>query len=209
MMDRKRFYDLMRAGILGPTLSPGEVSGTNALLDALDGLPLSWAAYALATTYHEVAGTMQPIHEKGGVAYFTRMYDPPPEGHRPKVAAELGNTERGDGPRYAGRGYVQLTGRRNYRKGQQILNEPLLDNPVLAMRPDLAARILREGMVEGWFTGQGFARHLPAASQPLARASRIQFQNARRIINGTDRAALIAGYAVQFQEALADSGWAP
>jgi putative chitinase len=208
-MDRKRFYDLMRAGILGPTLSPGEVSGTNALLDALEGLPLSWAAYALATTYHEVAGTMQPIHEIGGTAYFTRMYDPPPAGRRPKVAADLGNTRPGDGPRYAGRGYVQLTGRRNYGRAAQILKEPLLDNPELAMRPDLAARILREGMVEGWFTGHTFARHLPPATQPLARASRLQFQGARRIINGTDKAALIAGYAVQFQEALADAGWAP
>jgi putative chitinase len=208
-MDRKRFYDLMRAGILGPTLSPGEVQGANALLDALEGLPLSWAAYALATTYHEVAGTMQPIHEIGGAAYFTRMYDPPPAGRRPKVAADLGNIREGDGVRYAGRGYVQLTGRRNYGRAAQILREPLLDSPELAMRPDLAARILREGMVEGWFTSHTFARHLPPATQPLARASRLQFQGARRIINGTDKAALIAGYAVQFQEALADAGWAP
>jgi len=35
-----------------------------------------------------------------------------------------------------------------------------------------------------------------------------QFKNCRRIINGTDKASMIAGYALQFQEALQEGGWA-
>ncbi|MDB5097754.1 MAG: Membrane-bound lytic murein transglycosylase precursor, partial [Cyanobacteria bacterium RYN_339] len=54
---------------------------------------------------------------------------------------DLGNTQPGDGPRYKGRGYIQLTGRSNYRYYGQKLGLDLENNPDLAMRPDVAARI--------------------------------------------------------------------
>lgn len=198
------FFDKLRSGLLGPSLSPSEVSGVNAILAACEGLPLAYAAYALATAYHETAHSMQPVHEIGGEAYLTRMYDI--TGARPEVAVRLGNTYPGDGLKFAGRGYVQLTGRANYSKASTALGMPgaLIDAPDLAMRPDLAARIMREGMVRGWFTGKSFASFLPDAKP----ANPGQFINSRRIINGSDKDALIAGYAVQFQDALTAGGWA-
>jgi putative chitinase len=54
---------------------------------------------------------------------------------------DLGNTQPGDGPRYKGRGYIQLTGRANYRTYGQKLGVDLEGNPDLANRPDIAARV--------------------------------------------------------------------
>lgn len=200
-MNREAFFAEVRRGILGPTLSPEEVSGCEAIMDAMAGLPRSWCAYALATAYHETAHTMQPISEFGGPAYFTRMYDI--TGHRPIMARKHGNTEPGDGPRYRGRGYVQLTWKVNYAKAGGKLGVDLVGHPEIAMRPDIAAKIMRDGMVEGWFTGKALKDYLQGGFATL-----VQYQSARRIINGTDKSALIAGYAMQFESAMAKGGWA-
>lgn len=196
-LDLARFFDAMRAGkVLGPTLSSDEVQGCEAIIKACAGWPVSWTAYALATAYHETAGTMQPIRERGGPAYFRRMYDP--KGARPGVARTLGNTVEGDGVQFAGRGYVQLTGRRNYALAQEKLGAPFVGNPDLALEPDHAAAIMARGMSEGWFTGKTLASYLPETGKATA----AQFREARRIINGVDRAAEIATYAMEFQRAL-------
>jgi len=202
MLERpSKFFDVCRAGVMGPDLDNDEVSGANAILEACQGLPAAWTAYALATAWHETAHTMQPVKEYGGPRYFTRMYDV--TGERPALARKMGNTAAGDGPRYCGHGYVQLTWKANYAKAGQKLGVDLVGNPDLAMRPDIAAGILRYGMREGWFTGKSFQSYLPTTGQ----ADKAQFIAARRIINGTDKAALIAGYALQFQAALVAGGW--
>lgn len=198
--DKAAFFTVLRSGKLRHR-KPSQVAGTEAILDAMEGMPVSWCAYALATAWHETGYTMQPIKEWGGYNYFMRMYDI--TGKRPHVARELGNTQEGDGARFAGRGYVQLTGRRNYALAQQKIGAGLLQSPDLAMRPDLAARIMREGMVGAWFTGRGFVHFLPNEGP----ASSEQFRQARRIINGTDKAAKIAGEALAFQAALIGGGW--
>jgi putative chitinase len=59
----------------------------------------------------------------------------------PRLAARLGNTQPGDGPRFKGRGAIQLTGRSNYAKAGTALNLPLLDKPELAAAPENAFRI--------------------------------------------------------------------
>jgi putative chitinase len=194
-MDKANFFRELRAGLLGPTLEQSEVDGCEAILKACEGLPISWTAYALATAYHETAHTMLPIKELGGPKYLHRMYDI--NGARPALARKYGNTTPGDGIRFAGRGYVQLTWRTNYKRASEELKVDLIANPDLAMKPDIAARILRFGMIEGWFTGKGFSDYLPKGV-----ADRAQFKAARRIINGTDKDSLIAGYAVQFQAAM-------
>lgn len=192
------FFDRARKGrLLGPTLSQSEVDGCTAILGALEGLPLAYIAYGLATAYHETAHSMQPVKEVGGAAYFFRMYDP--QGNRPDVARRLGNTQPGDGARFAGRGYVQITGRANYLRAQNELGLPLLENPDLALQPSVAAKIMRLGMKEGWFTGKTFASFLPATGPAVL----AQFITARRIINGSDRAGDIASYAMEFQGYLA------
>lgn len=160
------------------------------------GLPTSFTACALPTAYHETAHTMQPVNEIGGDSYFTRMYDI--SGNRPELAKEMGNTTPGDGIKYHGRGYVQLTWQDNYQKAADKLGVDLVQHPELALQPDNAAQILRHGMVEGWFTGKTLADYMPGTGA----ASEAQFTQARRIINGLDGAELIAGYALEFQSAI-------
>lgn len=199
-MNRAAFFDSLRTGLLGPSLDNGEVSGCEAILDAMDGSPLSYTAYALATAYHETAHTMQPIRERGGDRYFFRMYDP--KGNRPALA--LAHEQRpGDGVRFSGRGFVQLTWRCNYRKAGERLGVDLLGNPDLAMNIKIAGKIMRLGMDTGMFTGKSFKSYLPA----FGPATAVQFTAARKIINGRDKDVMIADYAMKFQKALQAGGW--
>ena len=195
------FFDQLRNGLLGPTLSAEEVKGCEAILKAMEGAPISHTAYALATAYHETASTMLPIREYGGPTYFTRMYDV--TGARPQLAVKHGNTCQGDGPKYCGRGYVQLTWKANYEKAGKKCGVDLVAYPDKAMQPDIAAKIMRQGMDEGWFTGKSFNSYLPNKGP----ATRGQFVLARYIINGTDKAAKIADHALEFQRALHAGGW--
>jgi putative chitinase len=96
--------------------------------------------FALATVRAETS-QFAPIDEKpskfntkpGGVPFG--LY----EGRK-----NLGNTQPGDGPRFKGRGFIQLTGRYNYNKYSNLigLGTSLVTNPDLANRPDIAAAIL-------------------------------------------------------------------
>lgn len=205
LIEEKLFYDFLRQdSMLGPELSNSEVEGLQAIVTAcsLAFWPLAWTAYALATAYHETAHTLQPISEYGGIKYFTRMYDP--LGERPTLSKKMGNTSSGDGPKYKGRGYVQLTWKNNYAKAAKIVGIDLITNPDLAMRADIAAKIMISGMSEGWFTGKSCSSYLPKANLV---ATKDQFIQARKIINGSDKADLIANYAIKFQKALHIGSW--
>lgn len=204
-MNRAAFFKTVRLR-LGP-LNQSQVDGIETLLDAINGQPLAWQAYMLATAWHETAQTMQPIKERGGDAYFTRLYDV--AGDRPKTCIAYGNTCAGDGPKYCGRGYVMLTWKANYAGADRELAQAgiikvgdLIANPDLAMRPDIAAFIMVRGMVEGWFSGKKLADYLPAQGV----ATKPQYVQARRIINILDKADLIEGYAQAFERALRDGG---
>lgn len=198
MGKRSDFYDYIRnTKLFGPTLSTSEVEGLESILFAGETAKWmkSYAAYALATAFHETAGTMQPIKEYGGNAYYTRLYDV--TGQNPTRAKAMGNTTPGDGAKYCGRGYVQLTWKTNYAKAEKLLGVPLVKNPDLAMDPLIASKILVKGMEEGWFTGKSLKNYLVTEKATLN-----DFIACRRIINGTDKAEKIAREALIFQTAL-------
>lgn len=94
--------------------------------------PMRRAAF-LAQLAHESC-EFRYFEELGDDAYF-HQYDP----GQPNTAA--GNTQPGDGPRYHGRGPIQLTGRGNYRAAGRALGLDLEDDPELAARPDIGFRI--------------------------------------------------------------------
>lgn len=184
-MNIAQFYKTVRTK-LGP-LSELQVQGFGAVLPALAGAPLAHAAYMLATAWHETNKTMQPVRE----AYW------------------LSEAWRKANLRYwpwYGRGYVQLTWEANYDRADKelALGGSLLAKPDRAMEPAIAAKIMRRGMDEGWFTGATLAAMLPLKGT----ATRDQYMNARAIINGRDRADLIEDYAQAFERALLDGGWA-
>jgi predicted chitinase len=77
------------------------------------------------------------MKEIGGSLDF-KKYDPK---HAPKKAKALGNTKPGDGAKYKGRGYIQLTGKYNYKKAGEALGLPLAEKPELVERPEVAAKV--------------------------------------------------------------------
>lgn len=106
-----------------------------ALLSALHerGILDKLTLIAVIATIGVETGGFRPIHEYGGTAYFTRMY----EGRD-----DLGNTQQGDGAKYHGRGFIQLTGRANYRHFGNNLGVDLEGNPDMALEPKTSARVL-------------------------------------------------------------------
>ncbi len=168
------------------SLHPVQVEILNALVATATSWPTSWLAYGLATAWHEAR--LKPVEEIGKGR--GRPYGRPGK-HGGQIAY--------------GRGLPQLTWDYNYEKADEELElgGALIGDYSKALDPTITVQILVMGMEEGWFTGKSLGDYLPADRGTLA-----QFTAARRIINGTDRAEMIAGYAVQFQDAVIAGGWA-
>ena len=189
----KPFFAHIRPSPLYKRLTTSQVSGHKDIIKALKkhNVPLSHAAYVLATAYHETAHKMQPVRE----------------GLRASDAWRKRNLRYY--PWY-GRGHVQLTWRENYVKADQKLGlgGTLVANADRALEPDISAEVLVVGSVEGWFSEDKRGRHTLARHLPNGNtATRAQFKQARRIINLMDRADQIAGYALVYQEALKKAGY--
>ena len=148
----------------------------------LAGLLRNQAAYVLATAWWETAHTMHPVKE----AYWVKNA----EAWRKKNLRYW--------PWY-GRGYVQLTWERNYIHAGKQLCLDLTTNPEAVMKPDVSARILVMGSLEGWFTGKKLGDYITIQKS--------DFKGARRIINGTDKAAKIATIARAYDAALKVEGY--
>ena len=186
-VDHTRFFNAYRSAygrLSQATVNGLELLGRNMVEDA-ELKSVQWAAYMLATVKHECANRWMPITEYGRRDYFDK-YE---AGTR--LGGRLGNTEPGDGYRFRGRGYVQITGRANYARMTQALalgdDEDLVRDPDQALRPVIAYRIMSLGMRKGLFTGRKLADYINDAG--------CDYKEARRIINGQDQAELIAGYA--------------
>lgn len=200
-INRPFFFDQVRHSIHGGRLTAKQVEGYNTLLDSWEttyrgNVDDRYLAYALATTVHETAFTMQPIAEKGGDEYKRNLYDV--TGRNPTRARSMGNTTPGDGIKYAGAGYVQLTWKANYEKAGKKIKVDLVKNPHLAMVPANAAAIMFEGMTDGWFTGKKLSDYFVGEKS--------DWTGARRIINGTDKAAQIGEYGKKYYAAIAYIG---
>lgn len=207
-MKRADFYTELRkrsSGVFGTSLSQAQVEGMENLLDVWEeyysGDHTSFLAYNLGTAYHETAHTMQPITERGRVSYFDK-YEP-----GTRIGKVLGNTVRGDGYKFRGEGHVQNTGRSNAAKATARLNEvfglgiDLVANPSKRGDPFISAHSLFLGNKEGWWTGRGLSNYITGES------SLSEFKQARRVVNGTDKAETIARYALAFSSALDAAGY--
>lgn len=177
-MNKELFFAHIRSEPFGGALDQTQVEGVELILIEAErrGWDDRWTAYTLATVYHETAATMSPISEFGrgkGRAYG-------------KADPETSKT-------YFGRGFVQLTWKDNYKKMSELAGRDLVKFPDLALRSDIATKILFEGMERGSFTGRRLDHYF---------SKRTDWIGARKIVNGTDQAEHIARVARQFFEAI-------
>lgn len=200
-LNRNNFFSIVRNGPFPGKLTQNQVDGMNDLLDCWEEFGTDdprHLSYTLATNFHETGQKMQPVREgfkatdAAARKYVQRHY-----GHRGKnwycwPAGPYGHV-------YYGRGDVQNTWLDNYSKMEKILGIPLVENPDLALQSKVSKRIMVEGMLRGVsskgdFTGKALEDYFnDTVDDPV---------EARRIVNGKDKANLIAAYHKEFLEAV-------
>ena len=196
MIDRAKLFAALRkreSGVFGTSLTKGQVEGIERILDETGDMEVEKLAYILATAYHETGRTMQPVREafaKSDEQAIARLENAWKKGKLKWVKTPYWRPDA-DGKAWFGRGYVQITHKANYQRLSPIAGVDLVADPDMALDPRIAAKILVCGMAGGLFTGKSLADYLPG-----------DYVGARKIVNGTDRAKTIAGYARSFEKAL-------
>lgn len=216
-MDRSVFFDHVRARPFPGRLDQAQVDGLTILLDgAPAGMDVRQLAYCLATAFHETGARMTPIEENlvyTSAASIRRVWpsrfatdeSAAPFVRQPQALANevyngrMGNREGSDdGWTYRGRGYVQITGRDNYRRAGTSLAVDLEGAPDRALEPTIAMLVTYRGMSEGWFTGKRLDQYFSNdVTDPIG---------ARKIIS-SDSAETIAEYWQDFLTALQAAGY--
>ena len=160
MINRQFFIDYARQHLFNGSLKAGPVSGFTAILDYWESNSSKkddrWLAYALATAHHETDRTFRGSRnmEKG----------------RNK---EYGKIDPETRKAYYGRGLVQLTWRKNYKKMGDLLGVDLVRRPEQALDIKIATAILFIGMTRGSFTGKKFCRLFQRWNGRLGQRTRV------------------------------------
>ena len=166
------------------SINQSQVDGLEFLLSKFDNENFTpeQVAYMLATVKWETAHTFQPIQERGTWWYFRYLI------------GKLGIRNLIEANKYKGRGYVQITGRTNYEKFSLILQDDFITYPMRVLLPETSYKIMIYGFINGSFTGKKITDYIDG--------DKLDYFNARRIINGTDKAGIIQGYAEKIFEGL-------
>lgn len=222
-IDRSELFERVRHSLFGGALRQSQMEGMGAIVDgwearALARLPApvvtapaaasgtmavravaadrAALAYVLATAFHETAATMQPVRETLAATddeAILRLDHAFAAGRLASVKTPYWRRDA-DGRTWLGRGLVQLTHKANYAKMSEVTGIDLLADPARAMELPVAVKILLDGMLAGSFTGRRLSDHFSPG--------RADWTGARRIINGTDRAALVGAHGRAFYAAL-------
>jgi predicted chitinase len=160
----------------------------------LDVTDSNQIAYILATVDHETNGTFIPVIE----AYWVKTKMIKKRG--PVKGTKRFNKWASKYFRYYpyyGRGLIQLTWKRNYKKFSDILTKiykcayiDLVKNPDWVLNLEFSIKIAIYGMKHGIFTGKSLDDYITKDT--------VDFIGARRIINGTDKATHIADLAAMY-----------
>ncbi len=202
---RKPFFDAVRISLFDGVLKKRQVAGLTAILDrggVAAGIDDRWLAYMLATAHHETGRTMQPVREtfaKSDVRAIALLDSAFDNGRLSSVSVPYWRRDA-EGKSWLGRGLVQLTHRVNYEKMALATGIDLVSRPERAMEMDVAIDILFIGMRTGAFTGRRLGQYFSESKE--------DWTGARRIINGRDRAELVAGYGRRYLAAIRRAGTA-
>jgi putative chitinase len=184
MINRKFFFNNVRLNLFGGAITSKQVQGVTAILNLWEAKYKDnddrWLAYMLATTHHETGRTMQPIEEWG------KGKDKPYSRRIKMNKQPYSDTNE----IFYGRGFVQLTWYENYARAGKELGQDFLHNVAGVMTLSNATIIMFLGMTEGWFTTRKLSQYFNPTTE--------DWKNARRIINGVDKADLIKDYALKY-----------
>lgn len=200
-MNKASFFTSVRNSLFKGKLTQGVVDTSEAINNALDKHCITdyrQRAYVFATAFHEsyvasVNPEWAPVREgfsktnQGAINAVTSLF-------KRKIISTNYALPKPNGHSYYGRGFVQITWDYNYKTLGKRLGIDLYNNPDLALDREIAAEILVVGMKEGLFTGKKLGQYFTDTLTDN--------KNARRIINGMDKADLIAGYADKYYIAL-------
>lgn len=182
-------------------LTQKQVDGINRYVDAMHedkGITYAQAAYILATVWHETAREMEPIEEFGkgkGRPYGTWYKNSKGEQYSFKNGTRDSVYLYSEYPHlYYGRGDTQNTWFDNYEKLSKVFNVDFLNQPELLLTEEWSTKVTIFSMKNGLYTGRKLSDYIYQSKK--------DYINARRIVNGTDRAKLIAEYAADFEYAL-------
>lgn len=208
----QQFFNTIRGPIFGGRLKQEQVEGLERLLEAWikwgDG-NLNRLAKVLATVTWETGRKMRPVKE---TERASDIHTPKDETviRRLNAAWKKGQLTWVKKPYWRegwfGRGDVQLTHEANYKgpARKAVMEEFGVDiwaNRDLVLRGDISAFILIKGSLEGWFTGKKMSDYIDDLDEPDAK-DHAEYMEARRVINGKDRAREIADLAIIYERAL-------
>lgn len=204
-MDHAVFFAQVRRNLFGGSLTQSQVEGmdhTLAEFEVRGSGDRRHLAYIMATDYHETGRRMQPVREgfakddAGARAAVAKLYRDGKIKTNYAAPGSYGNS-------FYGRGDVQLTHEANYKKLGDILGIDLVKYPDSALDPFISKRILVEGMLRGASNRGDFTKY---ALEDFISGAKCDYLGARKVVNGTDKAALIASYASAFESALITAG---
>ena len=126
---------------IAPHFSGANGERQNAIITAVgEVLAATLDSFAINTRLRIAHFLGQTCHESAGF----RTTEEFASGEQYERRADLGNNKPGDGPRYKGRGLLQLTGRANYKTFGDLLGVELEEKPELAAEPVLSLKIACE-----------------------------------------------------------------
>jgi predicted chitinase len=195
-INRKFFFDNVRLSLFDGALKAPQVEGLTAILDKWEAeSPRAddrWLAYMLGTAHHETGRTMQPVRETFATSdaqAISRLNAAFRAGRLSWVRSAYWNPDA-QGKSWLGRGFVQITHKANYQKLGSMIGVDLTADQTRAMALDTALKIMFVGMKQGAFTGKKLGDFFSPGKE--------DWRNARRIINGIERADLVASYAKRY-----------
>ena len=102
----------------------------------VDPLNAAMSEFEINTPIRQAAFIAQIGHESGQFRYVREIAS----GAAYEGRADLGNTQKGDGVRFKGRGLIQITGRANYAACGKALGLDCVNHPELLEQPINASR---------------------------------------------------------------------
>lgn len=200
-MNKSAFYSFIRHKLFAGKMRQGIVDTIEIILKECSSRAIydsRQIAYILATAYAESYNTANnpewvPVREGfadtnvEAIEIVSTLY----KQGKIKTNYALPNKKKLS---YYGRGWVQITHEYNYQKLGALYNLDLVNHPDLALERHVAAILLVDGMKRGWYTGRKLSSYFTD--------SITDFEGARAIINGKERAELIADHALKFYQGL-------